>query len=123
KHGVFDTTDVLIHGHPVVRGIWLDHSPIVVGGAVAQKVPGRLYESIHRVGLAARVAAATRASRAAERRMAGQWRAPLTAGLNVMRQHDREIFFLLRHHSASVAIEDRNQRSPGTLTPDPPVAQ
>ena len=120
---MLDTADILIHRHPIVCRVPLDYATLIVRRAVAQKIPGRLDESVYRVVLAPRMSTAARAGSADERGMAGERRASLAADLDVMRQHDRKIFFLFGHHAARVAVDDWDRRSPVTLAADSPVAQ
>src|SRR2546425_6984720 len=123
QDGVLDAADVLVDRHPVVRSAPFDHATLIAWRAVAEKIPGRLNEGVHGVGLAPRATAAAGASGADEGRMAGQRRTSLTADLDVARQHNREIFLLLRYHAAGLAVEDGDRRPPVALAADAPVTQ
>ena len=63
---VLDPTGVLIDRHPVVGELGVEWLRVVVCGGVAQEVPRRIDEGVHRVGLAAGVTAALRALGAPE---------------------------------------------------------
>ena len=52
EHRVLDAADVLVHGHPVLRRLPLEHALLVSGRAVAEEVPGGFHEGIHGVGVA-----------------------------------------------------------------------
>ncbi len=123
QDGVLDAADVLIHRHPVVGGLAVEHPLLVVRRAVAKEVPRGLHEGVHRVGLAPRLAPALRARGVDERGHLGQRRAALARELDVVGEHDREVLFLLRHHAVDRAVHDRDRRAPVALATDAPVAQ
>ena len=50
---VLDAADVLVDRHPHVHGLAVPRRLVIVRVAVAQEVPGRVDERVHRVGLAA----------------------------------------------------------------------
>ena len=58
---VLDPADVLVHRQPVVDEVPAERRLVVLRIRVAQVVPGRVDERVHRVGLALRRAAALRA--------------------------------------------------------------
>ena len=60
---VLHAADVLVDGHPALQHLAVPRRLVVVGVAVAQEVPGRVDEGVHRVGLALGRAAALRARR------------------------------------------------------------
>ena len=60
---VLDAADVLVDRHPVVGDGRVERRLVVVRVRVAQEVPRRVDEGVHRVGLAPRGAAAARARR------------------------------------------------------------
>jgi RNase H-fold protein (predicted Holliday junction resolvase) len=57
---VLDAADVLVDRHPRVDGVAATTRPRRCGVAVAQEVPGRVDEGVHRVGLAPGAARRTR---------------------------------------------------------------
>ena len=115
--------DVLVHRHPVLGRPALEHAPVVGGRAVAEEVPGRLDERVHRVGVAPGLAAAGRTARVDEARHPRQRRPALPADLHVLGQHHREVLLPLRHHAARVAVEDRDRSAPVALATDAPVPE
>jgi len=60
---VLDAADVLIDGHPALQGSAVPGRLVVARVAVAQEIPRRVDEGVHRVGLPARRSAALRARR------------------------------------------------------------
>ena len=101
----------------------VDHGAcVVVRIEVAQIVPRRLEERVHRVALAARRPAAFRAGRVDERRIARERRA-FAGDRHVGRQQDRQLVVGDRHFAAALAVDDRNRRAPIALPRDEPIAQ
>jgi hypothetical protein len=101
QDGVLDAADVLVDAALAPVGDALvDHRLVVVRAAVAQEVPRRLDEGIHRVGLAPRRLAAFRAGAFVELGHLGQ----RTAGAgdrDVLGQHDRQLVVGHRHVAAA----------------------
>ena len=117
---VFDAADVLVHRVPVLVAR-VDHRRRA-GTCVAHVVPRRIDERIHRIGLALRRLATTRACRLDEiaplrERIAG------AVGHAILGQNDRQIGFRHRHVAAGRAVDDRNGRAPVALARDAPIAQ
>src|SRR5881296_131465 len=123
EHRVLDAADVLVDRHPVVRRAPLEHPAIVAGRTIAEEVPRRLYESVHRVRLAPRGAAASRTDGVDEARDVRQRRAALAGELHVPWQRDRQVLRGLGHHTAGVAVEHRDRRAPVPLAADAPVTE
>ena len=120
---VLDAADVLVHGHPVLRRGAVEHAGLVARRAVAEEIPGRLDERVHRVRLAPRPAAAPGTARVDEARGVGERRGALARELDVAREHDGQVRLGLRDHPARVAVEDGDGRAPVALAADAPVAQ
>ncbi len=63
QDGVFNAANVLVNTActPIVNPL-IDHCLRIVWAGIAQEIPGRFHEGIHRVGFTPRRAAAFRAS-------------------------------------------------------------
>ena len=83
EDGVLDAADVLVHREPVFNRSLVDGRGRDFRVGVAVKVPGRINERVHGVGLAPRRTAALRAARLDKLRRASQWRAALAGELDV----------------------------------------
>ncbi len=118
---VLDAADVLVHRHPV-RSALVDHRRVVAGAGVAEEVPGRVHEGVHRVGLAPRRAAALRAGAVEERF------APARAGCRCRRARGPRAAPPATARPApaarrSRAVDQRDRAAPVALARDAPVAQ
>ena len=120
---VLDPADVLIDGHPLAQYLAVPRRRVVVGVAVAQVVPARVDEGVHRVGLAPAGPAAGGAGGVDPVLGGGQRRAP--AGLVVLDlgQPHRELVVRDRHQTTVLAVDDRDRAAPVALARDQPVAQ
>src|SRR2546422_8178990 len=123
NHGLVIPADVLVHGHPVVGSRPLEHAALVPRRAVAQEIPRRLDERVHRVRVSPRAATAPGAPGVHEARDVGERRAALAADLDAPRQLDGKILLGLGDHPAPIAVEDGDRRSPVPLAADSPVAK
>ena len=90
---VLDAADVLVDRHPVVRAL-IDHGAVVARAGVAEEVPRRIDERVHRVRLATRGLAALRARAVEELRVLGE-RIAAAVRHEVFGQHDRQL--VVRH--------------------------
>ena len=91
--------------------------------AVAQEVPGRVDERVHRVRLALRRPAARRAGDVDPVLGRRQRRAALgLVVLNVGQRH-RQLVLGDRHEAVALAVDDRDRAAPVALAGDQPVAQ
>ena len=118
---VLDAADVLVHRHPVLRS-GADHRVVELRVAIAHEVPGAVDEGVHRVGFAARRAAAGRAGDVQERAVLGE-RVARAVGDQVFGQDDRQVLLGHRDDAARLAVDDRDRRAPVALPADAPVAQ
>ena len=118
---MFDSADILVDVHPVVR-IFHHRRRIGVRRGEARIVPGRIDERVHRVRLAPRRTAAFRAGAGAPGRVTVK-RVAGNVERYIVGQPDRQVFLLLGHHAAVGAMDDRNRAAPIALTGNPPVAQ
>ena len=120
---MLDAADVLVDRHPLAQNRWVPCRLGVRGIAVAQEVPGRINEGVHRVGLALGWAATVRAfgidpvGRSGERRLA------LRRVVLDHRQQHRKLIVRNRHDSALRAAHDRDWAAPVALAANQPVAQ
>ena len=123
QDGVLDAADVLVDTAlaPVIDAL-IDHRLVVIRAAVAQEVPRRFDEGIHRIGLAARRLAAFRTGAFIKRRHLGQ-RTAGTGDRHVFRQNDWQLLVRHRHVAAVRAMDDRNRATPVALARNAPVAQ
>src|SRR5207248_3173304 len=64
QNRMLNSTDVLIDGHPRLRRLSRKRELRITRIAIAREIPGRIDESVHRVGFATACAAALRAGHA-----------------------------------------------------------
>ena len=121
QDGVLDAADVLIDGQPVSRAL-IDHRAVLVRARVAHVVPRGIDEGVHRVGFAARRAAAPGTLALVERRRPGE-RVAAAVRHQVLRQHHRKLIVRHRHLAAARAMDERDGATPVPLPRDAPVAQ
>ena len=93
------------------------------GVAVAQEVPGRVDERVHRLGLAPGRAAAARARRRASSPRPRERRPALRLVVLDVGQHDRQLVVGHGHLAARLAVDDRDRAAPVALARKAPVAQ
>ena len=112
---VLDTADVLVHRHPVVGFARIHGTRLFMRRTIPQKIPGRVYERVHRVRLPSSRTFAFGTFHFDEVLHLRQWGSPLAGKGNLLGQHDRKIGLRHRHCAARVAINDRNGCSPIAL--------
>ena len=123
---MLDAADILVDIHPVIdlcRVRWR-FGP---GRGEAGVVPTGIHEGVHRVRLALGHLPARRAGHVAPRRMTVQ-RVARDGEIDrlvtvVIRQLDRQIFFLFRHHATISAVHDRDRAAPVALARETPIAE
>ena len=121
QDGVLDAADVLVDRHPAVRARRIERRGVVVRIGVAQVVPARARERVHRVRLATRLATALGAGAFRETLVRGQ---RLAGGqVDVLGQADGQVLFGNRHNAAGRAVNGGNRVAPVALARDQPVAQ
>ena len=119
---VLDTADILIHRQPCgdFGGI---ERPVRRLAGKAQEIPAGIDECIERVGLALRRAAAFRAGHVLPGRMALQRIARLLRNRHPRAVRPAIAILRHRHHTAGIAMDERNRRAPVSLARNAPVAQ
>ena len=120
---VLHAADVLVDVHPVVRLFDVPAGLVVLVVAVAQLIPGRIEEGIHRVDFPLGRLAAARADRVDERLGRRDGRFALTGKDDVGRQQYGQVLFLFGDPAASLAVDHGDGRAPVALAGDQPVAQ
>ncbi len=120
---MLDATDVLIDRKPVLRGLGVKRSMVVVRVCVTVEIPGRVDEGIHGIGFAARRAAALGTSRVDELGYSSERRSTGERDINIFRQDNRQIFFRHRNDAIFFAIKHRDRRPPIALARDSPIFQ
>ena len=121
--GVVDAADVLVDRHPVVDETPLERRRVVVGVAVAQEVPRRVDERVHRLRLAPAGTAALRAGDVDPVRVRSERRHTLRLVVLDVRQEQRQLVVGHRYEPAAVAVDDRDRAAPVALAREAPVAQ
>ena len=119
---VLDAADILIDRHHAVDDRGRGRRVLVPWIGEARKVPGRVDERVHGVGVAQRLAAALRAGDMLPGRMMVERVARLVEA-DILRQHDRQVLVRHRHHAACGAVDHRDRAAPIALPRDAPVAQ
>src|SRR5207245_828571 len=123
QDGVRDSADVLVDLEPIRDFLAVERGIGILRVAVAIEIPGGIDEGVHGVGLSARRFSALRALYIHEFRHARQWRLPLQADVNVVRQEYRQIVFRHRHHATLWAVDHGNGGSPIALARYAPILQ
>ena len=90
---------------------------------VAEPVPGRVDERVHRVRLAACRSAAARARRVQERLVVVERVVAAAGVVDGLGQADGQVLVRDRHDAVDRAVDDRDRRAPVALAADQPVAQ
>src|SRR5579875_547041 len=120
---VLGAADILVYRQPAPHSFRAPGLLIVMWIGIAQEVPRRTDERIHRIRLACGRAATGRAGSMqkvwliAQRRLAGGFK------LDVFGQVDRQLLLRHRHHTILIAVDYRDRRAPVALAADQPVAQ
>lgn len=120
---MLDAADVLVDRCPVVDLVLGERLLVVMRVRVAQVVPRRADEGVHRVRLACRIGAALRALAVDEALARCERRERALVKRDVLRQHDRQVFLRHEHFAAMRAVDDRDWRAPVALARDQPVTQ
>ena len=123
QDGVLDAADVLIDGEPVLRGLRVERSAVVVRVGVAVEIPGRIDERVHGIGFAARRTAALGAGRVDELRQFAERRSAGERDLDILRQNHGQIFFRHGNDAVFFAIKHGNRRAPIALARNSPIFQ
>ena len=118
---MLDPADILPDREPLL-GLRSVERPILGLAGEADEIPAGIDERVERVGLAPRLAAATRAvdqspAIVAVERVAGKFEA------DVLGEYHRQLVARDPDRAACVAMDDRDRRAPITLARDAPVAQ
>ena len=123
QDSVLHSSDVLVDGKPVLRGLRVERSMVVVRVRVAIKVPGRIDEGVHGIGFAACRTAALGTSRVDELRDLAERRSAGECDIDILWQNHGQSFFGHGNDAIFVAIEHWNGRSPISLARDSPIFQ
>ena len=121
QNRVFNPADILIDVHPVI-GLGQIGRRLGMRRGKAGVIPGRIHKRVHRIRLAPRRCPALRARTVPPRRMAVQGVAR-NVKRHIIGQFNRQVFLLLGHHTAGIAMHHRNGAAPIALPRNPPVAQ
>ena len=121
--GVVDAADVLVDRAPPVDELPVPRSIVVPRVAVAQEVPGRIDEGVHRLDLAASLPAADGARRAHPVLRERERRDPPRLVVVDLGQEHRQLAFGNRDGPVLVAVDDRDRAAPVALSREAPVAE
>ncbi len=121
---MLNTADILIDGQPIVCIFTINPClfPFFGVGSITELIPAWLYKSIKCICLSNRCFAALRTRAMLPGRVTLQ-RIPFTGDLHIFRQRNRQIFYLFRHQSATVAVDKWYRRTPVALTTYTPITQ
>ena len=123
QHRMLDAADVLIDRHPVRDFLRIERHAVVMRIAVAEVIPVRIDERVHRVRVALRRASALRADHVDILRHVIERRSAFDFQVHALRQHDRQLVVGHGHDAVALAVNHRNRRAPVALTRDAPIAQ
>src|SRR6266700_4895124 len=115
ENGMLHAADVLVNGKPVVDRGGIERTVCKLRVGIAVKVPGRIDERVHGIGLTPRRAAAPGARDIYKLRHVAERRAALHRNSNIVRQGHRDLSFRYRHYPARGSIEHGNRRAPVAL--------
>ena len=118
---VLDAPDIEVDGKPIGHGFRRKRHVLVFRIDIAIEVPRRVHESVHRVGLTPRRAAAFGTGRVHEVFVLAESRATLAGDRDVARENNGELGFRHRHHAALTAIDHWNRSPPVALAGDTPI--
>src|SRR5687767_6047538 len=119
---VLDAPRVLADG-PSLDVLAPEWSLLVARGAVAEDVPARVDERVHRVGVASRVTTARRTGGLDEPVVTREGRLSARAEVDVVGELHRQVRLGHRDLAVLVAVDDRDRRAPVPLARDQPVAK
>ena len=123
EHGMLDAADVLVDGQPVVGDGALERLLVVGRIGIADEVPGRVDERVHRVRLAEGRTAALRTGRVDPVLCGRERRAALRGDLGDVGQENGELVVRHGHLPTRGAVDDRDRTAPVALPREEPVAQ
>ncbi len=118
---MLDPANILIHIHPIGGVIQICRLPRARRREPC-KIPRRIHKRVHRIGLTLGRLAAFRASRVAPSGMPVE-RIARNIKRHIIGQLDWQVFFLLGHHTAGVAMHNGDRTAPIALTAQAPIAQ
>ena len=123
---MFHTAHVHIDCAPFPDHLRVEGAFGVAGRNIAQEVPGRIHEGIHRVGIAAGTLTALGAGNYSPVIGGSKGRLPLGRQLftaQIIRQQNRQLFFRNQYLAAVFTVNHGNRCAPETLAREQPVAQ
>ena len=121
QDGMLDAANVLIDRHPAVHLFGVERRLGVMRVGVAQVVPARARERVHRVRFAAGGLAALRAR--ALRELLVRSKRFTCRKVDILGQADRQVLLGDGHHAAIVAVNHRDGVAPVALAGNQPIAQ
>jgi len=122
QDGMLNAADILIDRQPAIDLGAVGRRGVDPRIGEARKIPGRVHEGVHGIGLARGWLAAARAGHVLPGRMAVE-RIARPLEVDVVRQRDGQIARRHRHDAAGLAVDDRDRAAPVALARDAPVAQ
>lgn len=123
QDGVFDAADVLVDVHPVIALLRIPGLFVVAGVGIAQEVPRRADEGVHRIRFPFSRAAAFRAGAVDKAIARRQGRYGTGREFDVFRQFDRQLVFGNELFATGRAVDDGNGSAPIALTGNEPVPE
>ena len=126
QNRMFHATHVHIDRAPFPDRLRVERTISVAGRNIAQEVPGRIHEGIHRVGIAAGALTALWAGNYSP--VIGGSKGRLSLGrqlftAQIIWQQNRQLFFRNQYFAAVFTVNHGNRRAPETLAREQPVAQ
>src|SRR5258708_9645583 len=112
---VLSAASILIHWQPLLQRFLTPGCLSVLWIGVAQEVPGRADERIHRICLAGRGTTTDWTGGIHKVWLIAQRRLTSSFKLHVFWQMDRQLILWYRYHSVLLTIYDRNRRTPVSL--------
>ena len=120
--GVFNAARVCVNGHPVIVLGRVERTLVIFRRQIAQVIPRRAHERIHRVGFARGRSAADGAGRMLPGRVQFQRAFTSRTPLHILGQYHGQLVIGHRIPTMHLTIDHRDRRAPISLTADQPIA-
>src|SRR3972149_6115029 len=119
---MLNSSEILIHWHPVIHSLLTQRPLMVVRTRKTVKVPGGFNEGVHRVCFPSGWPTALRTLSLYKFLHPDKRRLSHSSDFHIEGKNYREIFFRNRQSSTPIAIDDGNRCSPITLSGDTPIS-
>ena len=125
EYRVLHASYVLVDREPGVDQVGIERTPVVAGREVPEKVPARVHEGVHRIGVALRLPPAAGADGTDEFGRCCEWALAVTPRHEIGRlgQDDGKLILRNRPRAAFPAVDHRYRRPPVPLPRYEPILE